>query len=151
MRLTRALVIATVAALMMVAAAPAKERQVPKTDPVLSAEVILAPASGAALEGAAITAANVTDFAPAPEAVAAARAFFAEKGFDTGRPAGISFTISAPRSVFQSVFGKIGAKAKPGDEPVELALGRLPAAVRKGIKAVSFSRPLDFGPTGAFR
>jgi hypothetical protein len=151
MRLTRALVIATVAAPMMVAAAPAKERQVPKTDPVLSAEVILAPASGAALEGAAITAANVKDFAPAPEAVAAARGFFAEKGFDTGRPGGISFTISAPRSVFESVFGKVGAKAKPGGEPVELALGRLPAAVRKSIKAVSFSRPLDFGPTGSFR
>ena len=133
----------------------AMENQVPKTDQAISAEVVLTPASGASLENAVITAANVKDFAPAPESVEAARRFFAEKGFQTGRPSGISFTISAPRSVFESVFGTkvAGAKRKrtqPG-EPVEMPLDRLPASLRKAIKAVSFSRPLDFGPTGEFR
>ena len=137
----------------------------PRADPVLSAEVVLAPASGASLENAVITASNVKDFAPPPDAVDAARRFFAGAGFQVGDLSGISFTVSAPRSVLESVFGKIPAaaagaagkgqprakKGKSGSNvPLELPLGRLPASVRKGIRAVSFSRPLDYGPAGSF-
>ena len=144
-------VIAAMLGLTLALPAGAKEEQVAKEDPLVSAEVVLKPASGAALENAAITAANVRDFAPAPDAVEAARRFFQDAGFQASGLAGISFTISAPRSVFESVFGtKLSVTAKKA-EPMELPSGRLPAALRKVVKAVTFSRPPEFGPTGQFR
>ena len=144
--------------IVMTPAAQTMEIKVPK-DHVVSAEVVFAPASGAALENAVITAANVKAFAPAPEAVEAARRYFTQAGFQTGRLNGISFTISAPQSVFESTFGvkvagsKMSASRKASatvNAPVELPLARLPASVWKGIKAVTFSRPPDFGPTGSY-
>lgn len=147
-------------ATMIVMTPPAQtmEVKVPK-DQVVSAEVVFAPASGAALESAAITAANVKSFAPAPEAVETARRYFTQAGFQTGRLSGISFTISAPQSLFDSTFGAAAAGARKSTskkatakskEPVELPLTRLPASVWKGIKAITFSRPLDYGPTGSY-
>jgi hypothetical protein len=115
----------------------------------MSAEVVLAPASGAALENAVITAETVKAFAPAPDAVELARRHFTQAGFETGRLSGISFTITAPRSVFESAFGKKAVAAK-GAGPIEFPVDRLPAPVRKAVKAVTLSRPLDFGPTGSF-
>jgi subtilase family serine protease len=147
-------------AAMIVMTPPAQtmEVKVPK-DPVVSAEVVFAPASGAALENAAITAANVKAFAPAPEAVEAARRYFTQAGFQTSSLSGISFTISAPQSVFETTFGvKLAGGKKSASKkasaaskaPVELPLARLPASVSKGIKAVTFSRPPDYGPTGSY-
>ena len=130
------------------AAAQAMECEVSK-DPVISAEVVLAPASGAALENAVITAQTVKAFAPAPDAVELARRHFDQAGFKAGRLSGISFTITAPRSVFEATFGKKAVAAK-GSGPVEYPVDRLPEAVRKAVKAVTLSRPLDFGPTGSF-
>ena len=156
--LVRTLALATA---MMAGGEPSRamEKQMPSKDPVVSAEVVLAPASGASLENAVITAENVKSFAPSPDAVDAAKRYFAQAGFKTGGLRGISFTISGPRSVFEHAFAtKIGPDAKSAPRKgqgtegsvVELPLTQLPASVRRGIKAVTLSRPLDFGPTGSF-
>jgi hypothetical protein len=136
----------------------AMENHMPGKDPVVSAEVVFAPASGASLENAVITAENVKSFAPAPDAVDAAKRYFTQAGFQTSGLNGISFTISGPRSVFEHAFAtKIGPDAKGAAKKGqsqqgggELPLTQLPAPVRRGIKAITFSRPLDYGPGGSF-
>jgi hypothetical protein len=132
------------------------EDNVAAKDPVLSAEVVFKPQSGKALKGAAITAANVKEFAPAAEAVREGKRYFATAGFTVGEPSGISVTISAPKSVFERVFGaKIelgpdGSAVVKGKAGNELPLNRLAAPLQREVSAVTFGRPMDFGPTGSF-
>ena len=77
----------------------------PRTDPILSAEVVLTPASGKSMEGAAITAANVHEFAPPPAAMEETKRYLSEAGFTVGASGGVGFSMSAPKSVFERFFG----------------------------------------------
>jgi subtilase family serine protease len=127
-------------------------------DPILSAEVVLKPQSGKPMENAAITAETVKAFAPSADAVREAQRYFADAGFNVGGLSGISFTISAPKSVFERAFGTkiehgplrsaaVKGKAKAANE---LPLNRLRSSLRRHVSAVTFSPPMDFGPTGSF-
>jgi len=139
-----------------VAPGQSMEDDVAGKDPILSAEVVLKPQSGKSLTGAAITAETVKEFAPSAQAVREAQQYFAKAGFKVGELSGISFTISAPNSVFERAFGTkvergprgtVVAKGKTGSE---LPLDPLPPQLRRQVSAVTFSPPLDFGPTGSF-
>jgi hypothetical protein len=124
-----------------------------KGDPV-SAQVVLRSASGARLEGQAITASNSAQFAPDPETVARARAVFAREGFEVGDLVGNSFSISAPVRQFERAFSVKLRAARSGSLEVlgqagsalELPITALPQSVHELLEAVTFSRPMDFGP-----
>ena len=131
----------------------------PRKPAVLSAEVVLVPQSGKPIEGAAITAENVRDYAPSPAGVTAAQSYFRKAGFTVGPLGGISFTISAPMSLFERAFGarfeiasdrSAKIKGGRGERARALPLTHLPVPLRGFIHAVTFSPPLDFGPTGSF-
>jgi hypothetical protein len=125
-------------------------------DPILSAEIVLKPQSGKSLKGAAITAETVKDYAPAAEAVREAKRYFTQAGFKLGDLSGVSITISAPKSVFERVFGArievdhAGSAVVQGQTVRELPLSRLPPLLRRAVEAVTFGRPPDFGPTGSY-
>ncbi len=114
-------------------------------DKVVSAQVLLRATSASSR--------------PDPSDADAARAWFEGRGFTTGEVLGISFTISAPASLFDQVFGVTFSKldrgglgvlargAGPSQSPqIELPLDTLPAEVKMRVTAVTLGRPLDFGP-----
>lgn len=121
---------------------------------VISAQVVLRSSSGRAPDGtSAVTAATLAEFAPAPEAVAAAVEGFRERGFEVGSTVGNSFSITAPAGTFRRVFGvpvhrtERGGLAGPGGEA--LRLDDLPGEISRLLAAVTFVPPPDFGP-GSF-
>ena len=131
----------------------------PRTDLILSAEVVLTPASGKSMEGAVITAANVHEYAPPPAAMEEAKRYLAEAGFTLGASGGVGFSISAPKSVFERLFGvkldvapkgAVTVKGRKGERARELPLGKLPAPLGRKIRAITFGRAPEFGPTGAY-
>jgi subtilase family serine protease len=133
--------------------------EVPRQPTVLSAEVVLVAQSGKPIEGAIITAENVREYTPSPTGVTAAQNYFRKEGFTVGPLGGVSFSISGPLSLFERAFGvrietasDRSAKIKGGRGEAEraLPLTRLPGALRGFIHAVTFGRPLDFGPTGSY-
>ena len=94
--------------------------------------------------------------------VEAARRGFAEAGFEVGPEVGGTFAITAPQDRFERMFGKSGkesgggksaskskaaAKAAAVPDPLVLPTGGLPEALRRHVALVTFSAPLDFGPT----
>jgi hypothetical protein len=115
-------------------------------------------ASGRELTGdTVITADNVADYLPSPDDVAAARAAFARAGFATGEPVGIAFSIAAPRSTFERVFGVAVHPAEGGGFVAaapdgrsgtrELPLAALPDDLARRLVAVTFEPPAElFGP-----
>jgi hypothetical protein len=111
-------------------------------DPVISAQVLLRPASGAMPRDADLTAANIKAIVPAPDAVAAVTTDLADAGFDIGPVVGLSFSISARRSLFDSFFGISAAGVKKG----EISLDGVPARVRRAVAAITFPPSPDFGP-----
>lgn len=123
---------------------------------LLSAQVVLRSASGKRMAGSApITAANVADYLPSPETVAAAKRAFSELGFRVGEVAGISFPITADEETFETVFhtrlrkgerGEVTVAGNRGAASYELPLGTLRERVRRHVEAVTFSPPPDFGP-----
>jgi hypothetical protein len=125
--------------------------------PIVSAQVLLRPASGRRIGGRdEITSENIRDYAPPAEAAALARETFEADGFDVGPLVGISFSIAAPVSTFERVFeasiaveaGRVSVTRGKGSS-LELPLDALPEPLRNVIEAVTFERPLDFGP-GAY-
>ena len=125
--------------------------------PTVSAQVLLRPASGRRIGGRdEITSENIREYAPPAEAVALARKTFEADGFDVGPLVGVSFSIAAPVSTFERIF-KTSIAVDAGrvsvthgkTQSLELPLDALPEPLRKSIEAVTFERPLDFGP-GAF-
>jgi hypothetical protein len=113
--------------------------------PVVSAQVLLRPASGRRIGGRdEITSENIRDYAPRADAAALARKTFEADSFDVGPLVGISFSIAAPVSTFERVF-----KTSIAGSTLELPLDALPEPLRRVIEAVTFQRPLDFGP-GAY-
>ncbi len=74
------------------------------TSRTVSAQVILPSASGRKIDQKTIiTAENIKQFTPSAATVAKATAFFRDNGFDVGRVAGISFSITAPAELFEQV------------------------------------------------
>lgn len=126
-------------------------------DPPLSAEVVLKPRHGDALSGP-ITAATLERHRPDPQATAAVQEHFRSLGFTVGEVAGISCTITAPRTRFRQAFGvplhldrdENGhlTHVTVDDGGRELPLDRLPHAIAEHIAAVTFTPPPDFGPIG---
>jgi hypothetical protein len=113
--------------------------------PTVSAQVLLRPVSGRRIGGRdEITSENIRDYAPPADAAAFARKTFETDGFDVGPLVGVSFSIAAPVTTFERVF-----KASLERSTLELPLDALPEPLRRVIAAVTFQRPVDFGP-GAY-
>ena len=107
-----------------------------------SAQVVLRPASGRRLEGARITAETLAEYAPSPDAAGRAMQAFAAAGFQTGPMVGNSFSITAPASTFERMFG-----VRPPVAELNLPHDRLPPSIANDVEAVVFVPPPDFGPT----
>jgi len=128
----------------------------PRDKETISAQVVLRSASGKAAGQSAITAENIADYAPSPDAVARTTRAFSDAGFDVGTVVGTSFSITAPATTFEKVFDfklhrddkgglkAVSGKNKPG---YELPMPKLPKTVVDQIEAVTFTRPPDFGPS----
>ena len=112
-------------------------------DPIVSAQVLLKPASGTMPRDVDITAENVAALAPKAEAAAEVARTLARAGFDVGPAVGLSFSISARRSVFDQFFGIESAGTTRGTIPLD----GVPAAARRHVEAITFPPPPDFGPT----
>lgn len=118
----------------------------------ISAQVIIKPPTTVAEP---VTAANVHQLIPAPDVVTAIKKAFAKKGFEVGNVVANSFSITAPISTFEKMFGVRFAPDERGgmvvrgarDEPRELPKTRLPKALARDIAAITFGEPPDFGPT----
>ena len=143
--------------------APTEENPVMETDTmnhdkdqVVSAQVLLQPASGAAIDGeTVITSENIQDFAPSPGAVAAAQEEFVALGFEVGEMVGVSFSITAPVETFEEVFGtslsvdeQMGVQFVDEDssQAPELPMDSLPGSLSDHVLVVTFAPPPDFGP-----
>ncbi len=123
------------------------------TAPVISAQVVLRPASSPD-PGGLVTSANIAEYAAPPGVADALLGYFAEAGFSVEPVLGISFSITGPSSLFAKVFGeeprleeRAGVQSATTAGGHELSLERLPAGLRPYIGAVTFSPPPDFGPT----
>jgi hypothetical protein len=128
-------------------------------DPILSAEVLLHPVSHRSISDAVITAQNVKDFAPSPDDVDIAQQFFSKAGFHVGGLAGIGFSITARKSAFERLFnvqiqidpdGSAKVLDRFGGASIEFPLNALPVPLNRIVAAITFSRPLNFGPSGNF-
>lgn len=77
-----------------------------------------------------------------------ARQWFERRGFAATEVAGISFSITAGRALFDDTFGvRLGEPGSaPGVDVLELPMPDLPADVANAVEAVTFSAPPDFGP-----
>jgi hypothetical protein len=126
------------------------------TKETISAQVVLRPASGKAVGQSAITAENIADYAPSPDAVARTTRAFGEAGFEVGPVVGTSFSITAPLATFEKVFdlklqrderGGLKAVSGKGKPSYELPMPKLSKDVVEQIEAVTFTRPPDFGPS----
>jgi hypothetical protein len=125
--------------------APSREQS---ESPTVSAQVLLRPASGRRIGGRdEITSENIREYAPPADAAALARRTFEADGFEVGPLVGVSFSIAAPVSTFERVF-KTPIKVDDRSS-LELPLAALPESLRRVIEAVTFERPVDFGP-GAY-
>ena len=105
---------------------------------LLSAQVLLVPASGQIPPDQEITAANIDKLKLGPDAEAIL-GLFKKAGFSVGNLVGLSFSITAEAKVFEKFFA---TKKLSGDLP-------LPANLSKSVRAVTFPSPPDFGP-GSF-
>ncbi|HEX2296551.1 MAG TPA: hypothetical protein VHN37_14750 [Actinomycetota bacterium] len=101
--------------------------------------------------GVELTAANIERFAPDAGAIESAQAFFRERGFDVGPVVGISFAITAPLDRFRATFPDVETRQRraldrPDAQEETLGLESLPDDVARGIEAVTFTAPPEFGP-----
>lgn len=123
-----------------------------------TASVLLRAASGRKIDGdTLITAENIAEYTPSPQAVQVTARFFAERRFEVGPAVGISFSITGLASTFEEVFGAtlgVGEKgsvqvlAPDGSAGYDLPLTGLPAAIRRHVVAVALEEPAEFGGFG---
>lgn len=111
-------------------------------DPMISAQVMLKPSSGKMPPDAEITAANIERLKPAPEAVLLVRQSVERAGFEVGPIVGLTFSITARRSLFDQFFGTELTGRVPGNIPLD----RLPVNVRRAVVAIVVPPPPEFGP-----
>jgi hypothetical protein len=129
----------------------------PKKEKVVSAQVILRPASGKSVTGQeAITSENIRDYMPSPESFQAAAQAFSAAGFEVSAAGPTGFSITAPASTFETFFntrlrkqerGGVMAMRKDESASFELPLRAIPREVSQFVEAVTFTPPPDFGPT----
>lgn len=75
-------------------------------DTLISAQVLLRPASGKAIDSnVMITANNLAEYAPSPDTVAAASVIFRSNDFTVGPMVGVSFSITGTIKTFEKFFG----------------------------------------------
>ena len=125
--------------------------------PRLSALVIVRPENVGDVGGSEwISSDNVTGYAPNPEGVRQAQAFFEAKGFEVYSPVALAFSIAGPQPLFEETFGGTlqveiidGAalSAATGGGDLEMSLDLLPDAISRVVQTVTFEPPPDFGPT----
>jgi hypothetical protein len=128
-----------------------------KKKPLISAQIILIPASGRPIDGrTVITEGNIEKFFPPQNAFSAVSAEFRSKGFEVEPLVGISFSITGTIKAFEEYFGMRIRLA--GDNAYEfldrnnsmgheLSGRNLPHGLSKFVLAVTFPLPPDFGPT----
>ena len=137
----------------MIAVMKRSERPKPsRDDKPISAQVILRSASGRSPGPAsAVTAANVADYAPSPDAARRVSHALEAFGFSVGPMVGNSFSITGPPELFERYFrAKVAKRAgRRLPEDLEIPLGALPKDIAGDVAAVTFSPPPDFGP-GSF-
>jgi hypothetical protein len=124
---------------------------------IIAAEVLLRPASGAAITGnTIITSETIANYRPAPESGQLAAQFFRDQGFEVSPITGIGFTIRGTAARFSELFKTtligdttigIQAMSDASTTSEALPLNALPSSVTDSISAVTFSPPPDFGPT----
>jgi fructose-1,6-bisphosphatase/sedoheptulose 1,7-bisphosphatase-like protein len=114
-----------------------------KTDPVLSAQVILRPRGRRSSRGLEITSANVAGLVPDADVAARVARYFQETGFEVGVIVGTSFAISGAAATFERVFGTKMARRKE----LALPLHSIDSEVAEEVEEVTFTPPPDFGPT----
>jgi hypothetical protein len=129
----------------------------PKKDKIISAQVILRPASGKSVTGQdAITSDNIREYMPSPENFTAAAKAFQSAGFEVSAAGPTGFSITASPKTFEKVFGtrlqadeRGGMQALRKDESttVVLPLRNLDPELSRHVEAVTFTPPPDFGPT----
>ena len=74
----------------------------------------------------------------------AVRQWFTGRGFTTSAPAGVSFSVTGPRSLFERTFHvEFDEDNQPGRDVLELPP---PATIPDAVDVVTFSAPPDFGP-----
>ena len=123
---------------------------------IVSAQVILRPANGRAIDGRlAITTDNIAELAPPTNAVAAVTAIFRSRGFETGPFVGISISVTGTIRTFEEFFGM---KIRLGKDNAyefftknrivghELNSDDLPEDLREFVQTVVFPLPVEFGP-----
>ena len=123
---------------------------------VISAEVLLASASGAVVkEDTVITSENIAEFLPGTETVTVASRFFEEQGFEVTPAGGISFSITGTVDQFSELFGTAftidesgGFQSVPssGERTELLPLDALPQEITRLVVAITLVPPPDFGP-----
>ena len=106
-------------------------------DPLTSAEVILRPESGRLRDQPPATTTTVGRMSPPAGAVDEVADYLRGRGFEVLPGSGVSFSVVAPRSVFEREFGQLAG---------ELPLDHLPAPVADKVEAVVFTPPPDYGP-----
>ena len=122
---------------------------------MLSAQVVLKPSTGV-IPREPITSKNLHEVLPSAEAARRAPQAFANAGFDVGPVVANSFSITAPVTTFEKVFGTTFKRdpqsgetrpARHGAGEYELPLSKLVGEVSQMIQAVTLTPPPDFGPT----
>jgi hypothetical protein len=136
---------------------PTRKKTTPGKQSSASAQVVLRPASGQTIRGdVPITSQNLKDYLPSQENAARVKQFFAGAGFEVGLLVGISFSITAAVELFESTFqtrlrleerGGVTALGPNRTASYELPLQALPHEIANNIEAVTFTPPIDFGPT----
>lgn len=125
----------------------------PDKNEVISAQVILLPASGKKFgSDNLVTAENIAEFSPPPDAYPTASKVFSSKDFEIGPLVGPTFSITAPVSKFETLFKTDFQRRENGaiecvGGGLEIRLNHLPDNARKIIQTVTFTEPPDFGPT----
>ena len=111
--------------------------------PLLSAQVLLKPASGAMPRDADMTAANIAALVPAPQVVAGDIEVWRGRRFRGRAVVGLTFSIYGAGDPSLIVFRNHGTRqASRGEIPRD----RLPARLRDTVAAMTFPPPPDFGP-----
>lgn len=122
-------------------------------DTLISAQVLLRPASGKAIDSnVMITADNLADYAPSPDTVSSASEIFLANGFKVGPMVGVSFSITGTIKTFEKFFGTQVQMGKDGANEFvvngevigkELSGRNLPNELHSLVAIVAFPEPVE--------
>jgi hypothetical protein len=104
---------------------------------LLSAQVVLRPATGESAADTELTAGAIDRHAPDHDAAQAARAWFEQRGMAVSEVAGISFSITGDAGLFErELDAQASSIAEAGGE---LSTARLPDELSGAIEAITFT------------